>query len=66
MVRPIIIKDLDGKDILVNEDNICTVRPVGGWHPDRVIIKMNDGETICSDTWSWNNWENDVFLRREK
>lgn len=59
MKRPILIKTIDEKEIIVNEDQICTVEQVN----QGTRITMSNGEIITCLLPEYSAWINDIHIR---
>lgn len=60
MKRPILITQQDGQEIVINEDQICTITPL---EPNLAVIRMSNGDEIICREPTYNNWKNDVYIR---
>jgi len=64
MRSPLKIRTVNGEEIILNEDNICSIRKMnqsGGV----VEIVMTNGCVYNTGTFSWEEWDNDRILRKD-
>lgn len=52
MEHPLLIKTPAGKEIILNEDQICSVKPKN----DKVVITMSNGENFECTNYKWLDW----------
>ncbi len=59
MKRPVLVILSDGEDILINEDQICSVHQ---WEKGAKLRMSNGDEHFCKAP-SYNEWKNDYHIR---
>lgn len=63
MRSPLKIKTVNGEEVILNEDNICSVKKLN--HIGTVVeIVMTNGHIYNTGTFSWDEWDNDRILRK--
>jgi len=51
----------NGKKILINEDQVCTVKQT----EEGLNLTMSNGESMIITSPTYEEWENDEFIRRD-
>jgi len=61
MKRPLLVTLSDGREILINEDQICSIEE---WENGAKICMSNGSEYFCKIP-SYNQWKNDYHIRED-
>lgn len=50
-----------GEKIIINEDQVCTVRK----EDELTVVRMSNSELLQLTSPTYEQWENDEFIRRD-
>jgi len=64
MKYPVLITNKEGREILINEEQVCSVAQIVG-EPPHSEIEMSNGTKYYCVKPTWNAWLNDLHLRKE-